>query len=68
MSVVHENLKPISIHDDNPEFLVVDVSGNFGSIRTINCYGPQENLPLESRSDFSIGLEKESYQLNQRTK
>ena len=58
MSVIHENLNPISIHDDNSEFLVVDIVGNFGEIRTINCYGPQENLALESRRDFFVELEK----------
>ena len=42
MSVIHENLKPILISDEHSEFLVVDVTGNFGSIRLINCYGPQE--------------------------
>ena len=58
MSAVHENLNPILIADENSEFLVVDISGNFGVIRTINCYGPQENMPLEVRSDFFIELEK----------
>ena len=57
MSVIHENLKPILISDDHSEFLVVDVTGNFGSIRLINCYGPQENLPLEVRTEFFIELE-----------
>ena len=58
MSAVHVNLKPVAISDENPEFLVVDITGNFGTIRTINCYGPQENLNLEVRNDFFIELER----------
>ena len=57
MSIVHENLKPILIPDEHSEFLVVDISGNFGDIRTINCYGPQENLSVEIRTEFFIELE-----------
>ena len=57
MSIVHENLKPILISDDHSEFLIVDIGGNFGSIRTINCYGPQETQPLEARTEFFIELE-----------
>ena len=57
MSIVHENLKPILISDDHSEFLVVDIGGNFRSIRTINCYGPQETKPLEARAEFFIELE-----------
>ena len=58
MSAVHVNLKPVAISDENPEFLVVDITGNFGTIRTINCYGPQENSNIEVRNDFFIELEK----------
>ena len=57
MSIIHENLNPILIFDDHSEFLVVDINGNFGSIRTINCYGPQENLSLEIRTAFFVELE-----------
>jgi hypothetical protein len=35
----------------------VDISGGFGSLRTINCYGPQENLSLETRTEFFLELE-----------
>ena len=37
LSIVHENLNPIQISDDHPEFLIIDINGSFGSIRTINC-------------------------------
>ena len=57
MSIIHENLKPIQISDDHSEFLVVDIGGNFGAIRTINCYGPQETAPIEARTQFFIELE-----------
>lgn len=57
MTAVHENLKPIAISDENSEFLVVDIWGKFGSIRTVNCYGPQENMPLQVRCEFFIELE-----------
>ena len=36
MTIVHDNMKPILIPDEHSEFLEVDISGNFGSIRTIN--------------------------------
>ena len=42
MSIIHNNLKPIQIPSEHPEFLEVDIFGNFGSIRIINSYGPQE--------------------------
>ena len=57
LSLVHENLKPILIPDDHSEFLVVDIGGSFGNIRTINCYGPQENSSQEIRIDFFTELE-----------
>ena len=57
MSIIHKNLKPVMIPDDNSEFLLVDIEGIFGTIRTINCYGPQENLSLQTRSEFFIELE-----------
>ena len=38
MTIAHENMSPILISDDHSEFLEVDISGKFGSIRTINCY------------------------------
>ena len=40
------------IPDDHSEILQVEISGYFGSLRTINCYGPQENLSLEIRTEF----------------
>ena len=57
MTIVHTNLEPVEVPDDNCEFLVVDLKGDFGSIRTINCYGPQETQPLDVRSQFFIDLE-----------
>ena len=35
----------------------MDINGNFRSLRTINTYGPQENLPLEVRTEYFIELE-----------
>ena len=43
MSIVHQNMQPVLVPCDHSEFLEVDIFGNFGSIRTINSYGPQEN-------------------------
>ena len=57
MSIIHNNLKPTEIPDDNTEFLIVDIDGSFGEVRTINCYGPQETLPLASRTEFFIEME-----------
>jgi exonuclease III len=57
MTMVHENMQPILIPDEHPEFLEVYIFGIFGSIRTINCYGPQENLSLEERTVFFIEME-----------
>ena len=57
MTIVHKNLKPVEVPDENCEFLLVDLKGDFGSICTINCYGPQESLALELRSQFFIELE-----------
>ena len=57
MTIVQENMQPILIPDEHSEFLEVDIAGDFGSIRTINSYGPQENLSLESRTDYFIELE-----------
>ena len=57
ITIVHENMQPILIPDEHSEFLEVDIAGDFGSIRTINSYGPQENLCLESRTDYFIELE-----------
>ena len=58
MTIVHENMQPVQIPDEHSEFLEVDISGRFGCIRTINCYGPQENLPIETRTEFFLELEK----------
>ena len=44
MTIVHKNMKPNEIPDSHSEFLEVDIDGKFESIRTINCFGPQENL------------------------
>ena len=57
LSLVHENLKPILIPDDHSEFLVVDIEGSFGDIRTMNCCGPQENLSQEIRIEFFTKFE-----------
>ena len=57
MTIVHENMEPIEIPNEHSEFLEVDINGSFGSIRTINCYGPQENLPIEIRTEFFLELE-----------
>ena len=57
MSIVHENLMPTEIPDTHSEFLIVDVKGDFGEVRTINCYGPQETLPLSTRAEFFIEME-----------
>ena len=57
MTIVHENMQPILIPDEHSEFLEVDIAGDFGSIMAINSYGPQENLSLESRTDYFIELE-----------
>ena len=51
MTIAHEKMQPIQIPDEHSEFLQVDTNGGFGSIRTINCYGPQET------SCFSIFLD-----------
>ena len=45
------------IPDEHSEFLVVDIGGSFGTIRCTNCYGPQENISLEVRTEFFIELE-----------
>ena len=52
MSIIHKNLSPIQIPDGHQEFLIVDIFEKFGSIRTINCNGPQENWSLEARKIF----------------
>ena len=57
MSIVHNNLKPTLISSENSEFLEVDICGNFGTIRTINSYGPQEYWSLEVRIDYFTELE-----------
>ena len=57
MTIVHENMEPVEIPNEHSEFLEVDINGSFGSIRTINCYGPQENLPIEIRTEFFLELE-----------
>ena len=68
MSIIHENLNPVQIPDEHPEFLIVDIFGKFGSIRTINCYGPQENLSLEARTEFFIELESKIISAKQNEK
>ena len=50
-------MQPVEIPDEHSEFLEVDIYGKFGCIRTINCYGPQENMPIESRTEFFGELE-----------
>ena len=57
MSIVHNNLKPTLIFSESSEFLEVDICGNFGTIRTINSYGPQEYWSLEVRVDYFTELE-----------
>ena len=57
MSIMHENINPVMIPEDHNEFLVVDIGGKFGSIRIINCYGPQKNWSLETRTEFFIELD-----------
>ena len=57
ISIIHNNLKPVLIPSEHSEFLEVDVFGNFGSIRTINSYGPQEYWSLEAKSDYFTELE-----------
>ena len=57
MSIVHFNLKPVLISSENSEFLEVDIFGNFGSIRTINSYGPQEYWSWEAKTDYFTELE-----------
>ena len=57
MTIVHQNLKPVLIPCDHTEFLEVDISGRFGSIRTINSYGPQENLNMQTRAEYFLELE-----------
>ena len=52
MTIVHENMQPIQIPTEHSEFLEVDIFGTFGCIRTINCYGPQENLSIDARTKF----------------
>ena len=68
MSIIHRNLNPVQIPDEHPEFLIVDIFGKFGSIRTINCYGPQENLSLEARTEFFIELESKIISAKQNEK
>ena len=57
MTIMHENLNPVLIPCGHSEFLEVDISGNFGTIRTINSYGPQENWSLDIRTEYFIELE-----------
>ena len=57
MTIVHEKMQPILIPDDHSECLQVDINVCYGSIRTINCYGPQENLEIEVRKEFFLELE-----------
>ena len=57
MTIVHQNLESVKVPDENCEFLIVDIEGSFGSMRLINCYGPQENLSVEIRTQFFIDLE-----------
>ena len=57
MTIVHEKMDPILIPNEHSEFLEVDISGQFGEIRTINCNGPQETLNIEARNVFFIEFE-----------
>ena len=57
MSIVHENLKPTLISDEHSEFLEVNVFGNFGAIRAINSYGPQEYWTWDSKIEYFTELE-----------
>ena len=46
MTAAHENLNPVLIDDDedNTEMIIVDIKYKSNcTIRTINCYGPQEH-------------------------
>ena len=57
MSIVQNNLKPVQIPCNHSEFLEVDVFGQFGSIRTINSYGPQEYWSWETKTEYFTELE-----------
>ena len=57
MSIIHDNLKPIQIPSEHPEFLEVDIFGNFGSIRIINSYGPQEYWSWDTKVNYFTELE-----------
>ena len=53
MTAVHENLNPILIEEDDEEteILIVDIKYKNISIRTINCYGPQEYVRKKANND-----------------
>ena len=53
MTAVHENLNPILIEEDDEEteILIVDIKYRNISIRTINCYGPQEYVRKKANND-----------------
>ena len=61
LTAVHSSLKPVSISDDDDdeEILVVEANINNSMVRLINGYGPQENLPENSRKLFFDQLDLE---------
>ena len=59
LTAVHSSLKPVSISDDDEEILVVEANINNSMVRLINGYGPQENLPENSRKLFFDQLDLE---------
>ena len=57
LTAVHENFSPVLIEDDDQkkEILIVDIKyDNEVTIRTMNCYGPQE----QNRSKKNIEMEE----------
>ena len=55
LTAVHENLNPIMIEDeeDKIDILIVDIKHNENdTIRTFNCYGPQEYKRSKKKEEF----------------
>ena len=46
MTAAHTNLNPVVVDDEteSQDFLIVDIKIKNVQIRTVNCYGPQENI------------------------